>query len=250
MKTKTLLIAAATLAAGIISTQAQSNVYSANIVGYVNLPMLGNQAFNMVAPPFSSGVSNGLNEIFNNGLPDGAVVWVYNSTTSQYDTYGYDSTIGADPRNWYDGAFTVVGVSLPSVPPGTGLFVQLTQGAADITNTFVGSVAFSQGTTNSLTIPQGSYQFVGSVLPVSGDITYSAANLVPPDGTLLLQWDPTNTAFISYGYDSTIGADTNNWYDGAFTVTMPTPQLNVGQGFFIVPGGFIGTGNYVWKQTF
>src|ERR1700744_2623354 len=47
MRTKTLLIAAAALAAGVISSEAQ--VYSQNIVGYINLPLspgytlIGNQ---------------------------------------------------------------------------------------------------------------------------------------------------------------------------------------------------------------
>jgi len=243
----TLLVAAATLAAGIISSQA-AGVYSQNIVGYVNSPMLGNAKFNMVTPPFAAGVSNGLNEVFGTGLPDGTLVWIFNGTG--YTTYGYDSTIGADPRNSYDGGFSVVGIPLPSVPPGTGMFVQLPPGSNPTTNTYVGAVLFPEGTTNSLSLPYGKYSFVGSPLPTGGDITYSAINLVPPDQTLVSLWNPTNTTFVTYGYDSTIGADTNNWYDGGFSVTSPTPQLNVGQGFFIVPGGFGTSGTYVWKQTF
>src|SRR5215475_1208779 len=39
MRTKTLLLSAVALAAGVLASQAQSNVYSANVVGYVNLPV-------------------------------------------------------------------------------------------------------------------------------------------------------------------------------------------------------------------
>src|SRR5262249_17654422 len=43
MRTKTLLLSAAAVVAGLISAQAQSNVFSANIVGYVTLTNAANQ---------------------------------------------------------------------------------------------------------------------------------------------------------------------------------------------------------------
>jgi hypothetical protein len=59
---KTLLMAAATLAAGVISSQA-AGVYSQNIVGYVNVasPTAGNSY--LLSVPFAIGVSNGANEV-------------------------------------------------------------------------------------------------------------------------------------------------------------------------------------------
>ena len=59
---KTLLMAAAALAAGVISSQA--GVYSANIVGYANVAnnIAGKNYFMSV--PFNVGVSNGANEVF------------------------------------------------------------------------------------------------------------------------------------------------------------------------------------------
>src|ERR1039457_1044177 len=57
MRTKTLLLsAAALLAAGFVSSQAQP-VYSQNIVGYASVALTGGQ-YNMMAVPFDLGVSN------------------------------------------------------------------------------------------------------------------------------------------------------------------------------------------------
>ena len=70
---KTLLMAAAALAAGVISTQAQ--VYSQNVVGYYNLNLVA--GYNMVANQFTVGNSNGLNEIFPS-IPDSTFVYQWN----------------------------------------------------------------------------------------------------------------------------------------------------------------------------
>ena len=53
MRTKTLLLAAALTAAGIASIQAQSNVYSVNVVGYVNVVAPVGQ-FKMIANPLNA----------------------------------------------------------------------------------------------------------------------------------------------------------------------------------------------------
>ncbi len=54
MKAKTLLIAAAALAAGVISSQAQ--VYSANVVGYVNVVLPAGQ-FVLASNPLDDGTN-------------------------------------------------------------------------------------------------------------------------------------------------------------------------------------------------
>ncbi len=60
MKTKTLLIAAAALAAGVISSQAQ--VYSANIVGYANVVCPASTLV-LLANPLDNG-TNTANDVF------------------------------------------------------------------------------------------------------------------------------------------------------------------------------------------
>ena len=66
MRTKTLLIAAAALVATVISSEAQT-VYSANVVGYYNVPIGGNR-FGLVANQLNLDNTNGISQIFTGGL--------------------------------------------------------------------------------------------------------------------------------------------------------------------------------------
>src|SRR4051812_16300088 len=49
MRTKTLLLSAVALAAGLLSSQAQSNVYSVNVVGYANITL--QPGYNLISCP-------------------------------------------------------------------------------------------------------------------------------------------------------------------------------------------------------
>ncbi len=61
MRTLKALLCLSALAAGIATTVAQSNVYSLNIVGYVNVPVPS--GYSLLANPLKAGVTNGANEI-------------------------------------------------------------------------------------------------------------------------------------------------------------------------------------------
>ena len=94
MRTKTLLIAAAALAAGLVSSQAQ--VYSQNVVGYANVPAPVGNANYLLTVPFVIGQSNGANEIWplmsdnvTPTIPDGSFISIWNGLS--YDTYESDS---------------------------------------------------------------------------------------------------------------------------------------------------------------
>jgi hypothetical protein len=50
MRTKALLCTSA-VAAGVATSMAQPNVYSLNVVGYVNVPIQGGVSFNLLANP-------------------------------------------------------------------------------------------------------------------------------------------------------------------------------------------------------
>ena len=59
MRTKTLLSTAALLAAGVATPMAQSsNVYSLNVVGYVNVPVYGGGQYNMICNPLNNANNN------------------------------------------------------------------------------------------------------------------------------------------------------------------------------------------------
>ena len=168
MRTKTLLLSAAALAAGLASSMAQSNVYSVNIVGYVNkqLPAGGLQ---LVANPLSDN-TNTLASVFT-ALPNGSVVYVWNGA-------GYDS------------ASKSKGIWSPnlSVPPGVGMFIQ---SAAAVTNTFVGEVVANvgEGVTNSFAA--GVLDLVGSPIPYAGDLTDTnlGIGVQLANGSVIYKWD-------------------------------------------------------------
>ena len=75
MRTKTLLLSAAALVAGALGSQAQSNVYSANVVGYVSVPLPAS-TFVLAATPLDAG-TNDLNTLLA-ALPNKSSAQVWN----------------------------------------------------------------------------------------------------------------------------------------------------------------------------
>ncbi len=246
MRTKTLLIAAAALAAGIVSMEAQ--VYSQNIVGYANVPTPGNGGiYFMMSCPFNVGVSNGANEVFGTSLPDDSLVETWDVANQQYNVALWDSG-GPNGAGWYD-LNDSYNVPIPTLPPGQGFFLVP---FGNITNTFSGTVACTTGGTNTTTLPGngGIYFLVGSAIPFAGYVT----NVVNgtsvginlngvPDDTLVEQWDVNNQDFIVSLYDSG-GPNGAGWYDLNDSYSVPCPSINVGDGFFVVPFG-----SYDWVQA-
>jgi hypothetical protein len=201
MRTKITVLAAAALAAGVTGASAQ--VYSQNIVGYVNVVCKGN-AFTLVANPLDNG-TNDANSLFA-ALPNKSTVQVWNGTGFTSATKGAS---GFTPNL--------------SLPVGTGFFVKPLGG--DYTNTFVGNVAVASGASATNNLPAGTFVLAGSTIPVAGALndtgvgTLNLAATLPNKSTVQV-WDNTGSGgFVS----STKGAS-------GFT---PNTSIAVGQGFFI-----------------
>lgn len=205
MRTKSLCLAAAALAAGVLTSSAQSNVYSLNIVGYVNTVFKGGGAYTLVANPLNA-PTNDLNSILAPSLPNKSTVTTYDGVN--YNTYGKAG--GVWPSNVF-------------LPPGTGFFVK-NVGAGDITNTFVGDVLTGIPGTNTVAIPAG-YSLVGSPLPVGGDINSSGPNTLNLSPAL-----PNKAQVVVYDNSTTPG--TYLTYGKAGGV-FPAATISVGQGFYI-----------------
>ena len=245
---KTLLIAAAALAAGIISTQA-SSVYSQNIVGYANVPTTVGGADYLISVPFVVGVSNGANEVFGTSLQgalDFTEILIWSPTAASYTLYQSDD---GSSTGWDDYNFNPV--PAPVLPVSQGFF--LIPAAGGLTNTFTGSVAINSGTTNTVTLPVGGADYlVGSTVPYAGSITNNPGlNLNSLDTvggvvgagdfTQVLIWDPVAANFTLIQTDS---GSTTGWDDYNFNPITP-PSLKVGDGIFIVPS----TANVNWIQS-
>jgi hypothetical protein len=242
---KTLLIAVAALAAGVISTQAQ--VYSQNIVGYANVVNSSPGANYFQTVPFLIGSSNGLNEVFAGGLPPGSTVNLWNG--SGFTAYVYDNS---DPIGdgtsvvWYDAQEDAAITQFPSLNPGQG-FLLVPNGSW--TNTFAGAIALSVGTSNKMVLSSpGANYFVAPVVPYAGSVTNGnsstgGANLnnLPPGSTVNI-WN--GSGFTAYVYDNSdpIGDGTSVvWYDAQEDAAIAPPTISVGQSFLLVPNG-----SYTW----
>jgi len=204
MKTKTLLIAAAALAVGVISSQAQ--VYSQNIVGYANIIL--HPGYNMVVNQFNCGVSNGANEIFPN-IPDGTACLQWNGTGYTY-TFKDSS---APPAIWYMSDYGTA-TNPPVLLPGTAVFLQL---PSLTTNTMVGTVVPNSGSTYTNKLVAG-YNLVGSAIPVGGSLTNSLFAFTPPDGTALLQYNGVGYTYNFFDQS----APPVQWY----SLTMAPRQMH------------------------
>jgi hypothetical protein len=251
LRTKTLLLsAAALLAAGFVSSQAQP-VYSQNIVGYANVPTVTGGNYYMLTVPFVIGASNGINEVFGNTLPSPSSIYTWSAASQKFVASVYDNSdpIGAGTSVvWYNQAESAALTSLPTLPVGQGFF--LVPGGP-VTNVFAGTVAVNIGTSNNMVLATGgNYYMIASAVPYAGAVTNGNSsgggpnlnNLPSPSS--IYQWNPVSQKFVATVYDNSdpIGAGTSVlWYNQAESAVAPVPTINVGDAFFIVPGG-----SYTW----
>ncbi len=244
MRIKTLLIAAAALAVGVISSEAQ--VYSQNIVGYANVPCNDAYASYMMQCPFVVGVSNGANEIFGIGnLPDTSEVMTWDPNANAFTVAVYDGSQN-NGIYWYLSDDATPGPA-PILLPGQGFYLFA---AGTATNTFAGTVAVASGATNnmSITTPFQNY-LVGSTIPYSGYVTNVVAGTSQginlnglPDTSEVALWDEPSGTFTLYVYDTSQGP--NHWWQSDDATPGPCPSISVGQAFFLYPVDV-----YTWTQS-
>jgi hypothetical protein len=264
MRTKTLLIAAAALAAAVTTSQAQT-VYSANVVGYVNTPFPVN-GYSMVNNPLS-GTTNGAEAILP-GLTGGENVLVWSG--HGYYIYTFQGVGGGSPpwqSDWTDGAASppsapaipgdqtdtsdgVYWAPQPVIAPGQGFFVFNPNSSIE-TNTFTGTVV----TTNTVSFPPNGYTMTASAIPVAGNAeTNTVLNLTAgfQGGENVLVW--SGHGYYIYTFQGVGGGSPpwqSDWTDGAASPPQapgipgdqtdtsdgvywaPPLNLNVGQGFFV-----------------
>jgi uncharacterized protein YheU (UPF0270 family) len=212
MRTKILLIAAAALAAGVVSSQAQ--VYSQNIVGYVNQTYTPGAYVQVATPLLNSDATNGVEDLFP-GIQSGDAVLTWSGVS--FLTYTFLA-----PGQWLfpDGATIGTG---PNLPVGTGFFYQDNQGGNE-TNTFVGTVVLSNSVAVAFT--PGAYKLVGSTPPIgTASLEDTNLNLPLQSGDAVLTW--SGVSYLTYTFLAP-----GQWlYPDGATIGV-SPGLTVGQGFF------------------
>jgi hypothetical protein len=212
MRTKTLLLTAALSAAGVAASMAQ--VYSINIVGYVNVPLVANQNALLSNPldNTSSSASNTLQDLLS-ALPAKSAVQLWSGTAYLPSNKG---------ATWSPNLH---------VPVGTGFFLKSPNA---FTNTFVGQVAGFQsaalapGGSTSTNMPALN-ELVGSAIPFTGTLndTNTINLLNMPAKSAIQIW--TGTAFSPANKGAT-------W--------SPNLTINPAQGFFLKANAAT-----TWTQT-
>jgi hypothetical protein len=178
--TKTLALSAAVLAAGLAAASAQ--VYSANVVGYVNKAFSADYSQYFISTPLDDG-TNTLKSLFASA-PDQTAIIRWNVVNQDWDpiqTFTWQKGSGV----WLDGLGRATNVVLY---PGEGYFVST---STAFTNTFVGNVL--QGSLTNGTPITGNYaqSFIGSMVPVGGNVTNVLAGYTPADNDAIQLWDDT-----------------------------------------------------------
>jgi hypothetical protein len=231
MRTKTLALSALLGALGTASLVAQTNVYSLNAVGYINVTLA--PGFNIIACQLQTGtntVANLLNDA--SGIYDGCVVYKYNPAHGGYAEDFGDSQ-GSSYANGWDNNGTI------TMNPGEAIWFN-NGASSNLVATFVGTVP--QGT-NTVPIQQG-YQMISSPVPFSGDLVTNMGFTNYADSSIVYVY--SNPATPKPGYTEYFvdiqGGDCgymSQW-------DTPDPVLNVGEGFFYNSG----PGATPWVQVF
>jgi hypothetical protein len=236
---KTLLIAAAALAVGVISSQAQA-VYSQNVVGYVNVP-LTNGVFTILAPALDAdgnGTNNTVSSLFT--TPSiGDTVYVFNGTT--YDVMSYIVKGSGHPvvytTNWFNNGTLAANYA---INPGQSVFYLP---SANETVTLTGTVLQGTNLVNTYFPAAGSFQLLSSKVPIAGGLT-SVLGYTPTLGDNVYIYD--NGQYDVYSYISKGSGHpvvyVTNWFNNG---VLSEPVINVGQGFWLQPAA-----SSSWKQNF
>jgi len=235
MRTKTLALSTMLGMLGTASLVAQTNVYSINAVGYINLTL--SPGFNMIACQLQTG-SNTVGGLFNDasGIYDGCQVYKYNPATTNYAVDLGDSQ-GSSYANGWDGNGVI------TMNPGEAIWFK-NAASSNLVVTFVGTVP--QGT-NNVTIHNG-FNMISSPVPFSGDIVTNMGltNYYPTaDGTEVYVFNnpapghPTGAYTVSLVDLAGGSSGYHSQWDG------PDPTANVGQGFW-----WKSTAPITWSQVF
>ena len=209
MKAKTLLIAAATLAVGAITSQAQ--VYSQNVVGYINVQLTN--GYTMVCNQLDldgTGTNNNIYSTIGTNLPANTQILCWNGST-------FSSSKLAASGKWSLNNQVVTN----AMNPGRGFFINC---PAQTNVTLVGQVI--QGT-NKYPVVAG-YQILSPSGPVAGGIQ-TVQGYAPSKNDQVLVWG--GTTYTSHKYSGTA------WSGGE-------PNFSVGQAVFLNASS-----NNVWTNV-
>lgn len=201
----------ALLLVGSLATQAfaQSNVYTINIVGYVNKPLP--TGFSLIANPLNNTLPNGntIVNLFNDSLNPNSVVQKW--TGSIYASYTY---LGLS--QWIDQNNNPIG----PVTIGAGEGAVVWNSGPIVTNTFVGQVEgyVDPGGRLPVPVPPSGIYLRGSIAPIGGSSFAEIMGRAPLDGDAVLKIDVLGNPLLSY-------FSSGEWHDPNGGNLAPTVEV-------------------------
>jgi len=220
MRTKTLLLTAALVAAGTAASMA-ADVYSQNAVGYAKVTI--NNGFNLVSDPFTAVADRHVGALF--GSPPNNISIIKLRDDGLFETDSWSTS---------DGFWSASGdnTTAMTIDEGGGIIVQNGGGAFDVT--FTGDVkqgTAAQGTAVSNPIAPGIVVRASKVpLGSPNGLASDDLKLIPSSGITIIRYH-VGGGFDVYVYDPTIGGtNDDNWNNNQ-------PNLRLGEAFFIQSSG-------------
>jgi hypothetical protein len=228
MRTKALLGLAA-LAASAIGASA-ANVYSLNVVGYINQPL--HEGFQVIGNQLDldgTGLNNTVTTVFSSNLPVNSIVYTWNGSS-----WANASTFSSKTKTWSPANL--------ALNPGQAAFVKIPAGAyggVSSNATIVGNVLqgslvntyVASGPVNSKAI----FSPVASIVPLSGGLQ-TTLKYVPQRGDQVFQYNGT-----SWAIGSIFSTKSGTW-------SPSEPSIALGEGFFLAPTN--GPAVAGWTQNF
>jgi len=215
MRTKTLLLAGGALVAGgvlalgLLTSKAQ--VYSQNVVGYVNVAITNND-FTAVSTPLDydgTGTNDTVINVLGTNLPVGSVVETWNGATFNQNPY---SKPKSGPAAW--------GSPNNLITPGLGYFISNPSNYV-VTLTFVGTVL--QGNLTNPFVATG-FTMIGGQFPVNGGLD-GTFGYTPSIGDILETWQGSTLGYAQNPYSKPKSGPAV-WGNG-------DPQFAPGTGYFL-----------------
>lgn len=202
MRTKTLIAAAAILAVSLATTVAQTNVYSQNVVGYVNVTVTNIALIANQLDEDGTGTNNTVANTLGTNVPVGTYIYAFNRATGSMEPAQFTA------KGW-SGVTPAVNSAMN---PGNGFFIIV---PAPTTITLVGEVL--QGDLQRPYL-QG-FDILSSKVPQAGTLQ---ANLAygPNVGDVVYRWNPASQSYIVHQYTA------KGWSGG-------DPPLQVGEAFWL-----------------
>jgi hypothetical protein len=236
MRTKTLALSALLGMIGAASAIAQTNVYSVNAVGYINVTFPAH-TYTILTCPLVCSPDNTLNTVLNNTNAQYKKAAIYAFAGGTYTTIETGVGTGVNASGWSSGGADV------SLNPGTACFFYNSTAAA-MSATFVGTVPQNGAYNMTNTLIPG-WNLVGSIVPAAGDLSTNPISAL----TNIFKKDFVYTYDQTNGYSSKdvvtapgIGTGYNNQWSAGDPVIE-----QVGFGFFYWNNSAV---NNAWVENF